>query len=177
MNNLTPMQWLFILAPSAVVAGVLFILFYESSDMERRVLIQDQEVRQMEFDRDFANAWNGSAIEAPANDIDAAKQRLAALKDEQDAKRQARDEKLMQLREKMEKEINREYMEIPPELLEAVSINNAERLSDEEIESLTFLSQSEIAQLKEVKAEQDKLAIPAELLDADNTKGDSNETN
>ena len=39
--NVTPMQWLFIAAPTAVIGTVLFLMLYESSDMERQVLKQE----------------------------------------------------------------------------------------------------------------------------------------
>lgn len=77
--NLNPLTWLLIVAPTAVLAAVIFIWLYQDNravvDIER----DRHRVEQMEFNRDFAQAWNGKPIEGPAQaEIDALKGKVAA---------------------------------------------------------------------------------------------------
>jgi len=127
--NVTPMQWLFIAAPTAVIGTVLFLMLYESSDMERQVLKQEQTIRQMEFDRDFASAWNGEAMTVPGADIEQQKQILDALREKQREQRAKRDEAMKNLSDKMNNQLNQETVEVPEELGNLLEKMNGE--SDE----------------------------------------------
>lgn len=76
--NFGPLTWLLIVAPTAVLAALIFVWLYQDNravvDLER----DRHRVQQMEFDQDFAKVWNGGKIEAPAQaDIDALKGQLA----------------------------------------------------------------------------------------------------
>lgn len=127
--NVTPMQWLFIAAPTAVIGTVLFLMLYESSDMERQVLKQEQTIRQMEFDRDFASAWNGEALTVPGDDIEQQKKVLDELREKQREQRAKRDEVMKNLNEKMNNQLNQETVEVPEELGNLLEKMNGE--SDE----------------------------------------------
>lgn len=77
--NFGPLTWLLIVAPTAVLGAVIFVWLYQDNravvDLER----DRHRVQQMEFDRDFAQAWSGKQIDGPAQaDIDALKGSLAA---------------------------------------------------------------------------------------------------
>lgn len=76
---MNPLTWLFIAAPTAVIAALIFLWLYQDNravvDLER----DRHRVEQMEFNRDFSRAWNGQPIEGPAQEeIDALKGQIAA---------------------------------------------------------------------------------------------------
>lgn len=77
--NFGPLTWLLIVAPTAVLAALIFIWLYQDNravvDLER----DRHRVQQMEFDRDFSQAWNGGTLQAqPQAEIDALKAQVQA---------------------------------------------------------------------------------------------------
>lgn len=83
----------------------------------------------MEFDRDFASAWNGEAMTVPGADIEQQKQILDALREKQREQRAKRDEAMKNLSDKMNNQLNQETVEVPEELGNLLEKMNGE--SDE----------------------------------------------
>lgn len=95
---MNPITWLFIIAPTAVLGALLFVWVYQDNTERGEVMREQQKIERLEFDRDFANAWNGEQIEAPEQgEIDAAKAKLAAIEQAKAVRQQQRCEKLAEL--------------------------------------------------------------------------------
>ncbi|MDF4311326.1 hypothetical protein CKA27_25815 [Vibrio coralliilyticus] len=86
---MTPIHWLLIVCPAAVLGAVLFIGVFERVDNtaeEQRATVQ---LKQMEFDKQFADAWNEGVIKGPS-DAELEEQR-ALVKELKDLARKARE--------------------------------------------------------------------------------------
>lgn len=100
---MNPITWLFIVAPAAVLAAVLFVWVYQDTTDRGEEMRQQQKLERMEFDRNFANAWNGERIEAPGDDeIEAQRQKLAAIEKAKQARDLERCRKLAELAGQLE---------------------------------------------------------------------------
>jgi len=98
-----PITWLFIIAPTAVLGAVLFIWVYQDTTERGEEMRQQQKLDHLEFDRNFANAWNGERIEAPGNgEIEAQRQKLAAMEQVKQARDLERCRKLAELSGQLE---------------------------------------------------------------------------
>jgi len=98
-----PIVWLFVVAPAAAVAALLFVWVYQEQT-ERGELQREQiRIERQEFDRDFAAAWNGGKVEAPqASDLEKTRARVAALEARRDAKEQEQCQRLAELAGELE---------------------------------------------------------------------------
>lgn len=100
---MNPIVWLFIVAPAAALAALLFVWVYqdntERADLER----ERSRVERQQFDQDFANAWNGERIEAPAaEDLQKGRDRVAVLEARKEAREQESGERMQALAKELE---------------------------------------------------------------------------
>lgn len=86
---MNPLALLVFIAPAAVLGVVVFTWVYEDQTERHGIERQKHEIRQMEFDRDFAKAWNGEALDAP----DEARLAAARAELEQSQERQVERER------------------------------------------------------------------------------------
>lgn len=103
---MNPITWLFIAAPAAVLAALLFLWVYQDNTERGDLMRERQAVEHLEFDRDFANAWNGEQLQAPKQaDIDAARAKVAAIEQAKEAREAERCQKLAKLSTELENTI------------------------------------------------------------------------
>lgn len=104
---MNPIQWLLIAAPATVIAAVLFVGVFERVDNTAEIQRESVELKQMEFDKEFAAAWNGQGISAPgADEIKQKKAHLVKLKELAAKAKQEQNEKVEQLVRQLTAEIN-----------------------------------------------------------------------
>lgn len=100
---MNPITWLFIVAPAAVLAAVLFIWVYQDNSSRADLVQAQSKVERLEFDRDFAKAWNGQKIEAPDNSaLDQAKAKVVALETAESVRRKEQCKRLARLSNDLE---------------------------------------------------------------------------
>lgn len=95
---MNPLVWLFVVAPAAAVAALLFVWVYQEQTDRGELQREQVRLERQEFDKDFAAAWNGGPLESPrAEDIEKTRARVASLEAKQAAKEQGRCERLASL--------------------------------------------------------------------------------
>lgn len=100
---MNPLLWLFVVAPAAAVAALLFIWVYTDQTDRGELQREQHRVEREEFDRDFAAAWNGNPIEAPVpTDLEKSRARVAALEARRDAKEETSCKRLASLAGQLE---------------------------------------------------------------------------
>lgn len=101
--NVSPITWLLIVAPTAVLAAVLFLFVFEKND-ETAALERDRlNIQRLEFDRDFATAWNNERMEAPdPTELAALKNKLVAKERAAEAAEKERCKKMQALSAELE---------------------------------------------------------------------------
>ncbi len=100
---MNPIVWLFIVAPAAVLAALLFVWVYQDSSDKGEAMREQQHLERLEFDRDFSAAWNGERIEPPAaSEIEAARAKVAAIEARNAAKKLERCQRLAALAKDLE---------------------------------------------------------------------------
>jgi Na+/phosphate symporter len=103
---MNPMQWLLIAAPATVIAAILFIGVFERVDNTAEVQREKAQLQQMEFDQDFASAWNGEAISSPSeNEIEAQRTKVKELQAIALKAREQQKEKLAELADQLQTEV------------------------------------------------------------------------
>lgn len=103
---MNPMQWLLIAAPATVIAAILFIGVFERVDNTAEVQREKAQLQQMEFDQDFASAWNGEAISSPGeNEIEAQRTKVKELQAIALKAREQQKEKLAELADQLQTEV------------------------------------------------------------------------
>lgn len=123
---MNPIQWLLIAAPATVIAAVLFVGVFERVDNTAQIQRETVELKQMEFDQEFASAWNGQGVSAPgADEIEQKKAHLAKLKELAAKAKQEQNEQIEQLVEQLTAEIN-SGKDITKELQELTKESNNE---------------------------------------------------
>lgn len=106
---MNPITWLFIVAPAAVLAAVLFVWVYQDNSERSEVMREQQKLEALQFDRDFAAAWNGDKIEGPeAEAINAQKQKLERIEQAKKERERERCQKLAALSKDLESTIQGE---------------------------------------------------------------------
>lgn len=100
---MNPLVWLFVVAPAAAVAALLFVWVYQDQTDRGELQREQSRIERQEFDRDFAAAWNGEKIEAPqASDLEKTRARVASLEARRDAKDQEQCKRLAALASELE---------------------------------------------------------------------------
>jgi len=100
---MNPLVWLFVVAPAAAVAALLFIWVYQEQTDRGELQREQSRLERQEFDRDFAAAWNGEALQSPeAAELEKTRARLAALEARRDAKEQEQCQRLAALAGELE---------------------------------------------------------------------------
>lgn len=100
---MNPLVWLFVVAPAAAVAALLFVWVYQDQTDRGELQREQSRIERQEFDRDFAAAWNGNSIEAPpASELEKTRARVASLEARRDAKEQEQCERLAALASELE---------------------------------------------------------------------------
>jgi hydroxypyruvate isomerase len=100
---MNPIIWLFVVAPAAVLAAVLFVWVYQDSSDKGEAMREQHQLERLEFGRDFAAAWNGERIEAPASaEIEAARAKVIATEARREAQKRERCQRLAALAKDLE---------------------------------------------------------------------------
>ena len=100
---MNPIGYLFLVAPVAVLAAFLFMNVYQSQSSSGEIHRAKVEATQMQFDKDFASAWNAGKVEAPETQaLELAKARVVELENEKKAAEEARAQKLAELDKHLE---------------------------------------------------------------------------
>ncbi|MGP9795681.1 hypothetical protein ACT3T8_18050 [Halomonas sp. AOP1-B1-8] len=95
---MNPLAILFLLAPGVAIGVLLFVWVYEDQSGRVEIERQKHEVRQLEFEKDFADAWNGGTLEGPSPEqIASAKAELEAAQTAKQEREQERCEKMSSL--------------------------------------------------------------------------------
>lgn len=101
---MNPLSYLFVIAPVAVLAAFLFMNVYQSQSSSGEIHRAKIEATQLQFDKDFASAWNSGSVEAPEKQaLELAKARVIELENAKKAAEEERAQKLAELAKQMEK--------------------------------------------------------------------------
>jgi hypothetical protein len=122
------MQFLFVVAPATVLAAILFFFMYEDFDAERGLERHKSNVKQAEFNEDFAAAWGGDNVAKPDVKIkvDALDGYIEYLADYK-VKKAEREQKMEALRSALVAELERDEVPIDEivSLVEGVKVEDA----------------------------------------------------
>lgn len=100
---MNPLVWLFVVAPAAAVAALLFVWVYQEQTDRGELQREQSRIERQEFDRDFAAAWNGDELKGPeVSDIEKTRARVASLEARRDTKRQEQCKRLAALAGELE---------------------------------------------------------------------------
>lgn len=100
---MNPLMWLFVVAPAAALAALLFVWVYQEQTERGEIQREQHRTERLEFDRDFAAAWNGGRVETPdGSELDKSRARLAELEAARDAGEADRCERLAALAGQLE---------------------------------------------------------------------------
>lgn len=100
---MNPLVWLFVVAPAAALAALIFLWVYKDQSNTAELQREQHRASQLEFNRDFAAAWNGERIETPnPSELERSRARVAALEERRDAESEETCKRLAQLAEGLE---------------------------------------------------------------------------
>lgn len=100
---MNPLVWLFVVAPAAAVAAMLFVWVYQEQTERSEIQREQHRIERLEFDRDFADAWNGGQLSIPdGSELDRSRARLEALEAARDAGEADKCEKMAALAKQLE---------------------------------------------------------------------------
>ncbi|MNQ66777.1 hypothetical protein D3C85_812770 [compost metagenome] len=100
---MNPLVWLFVVAPAAAVAALLFVWVYQEQTDRGELQREQSRLERQEFDRDFAAAWNGDELKGPeGSDLEKTRARVASLEARRDAKEQEQCKRLAALAGELE---------------------------------------------------------------------------
>ena len=92
---MNPLVWLFVVAPAAAVAALLFVWVYQEQTDRGELQREQSRLERQQFDQDFSAAWNGEALEAPkTEDVEKTRARIATRQPPKQAKEQERSARL-----------------------------------------------------------------------------------
>lgn len=65
--GINPLSVAVFVAPAAVIGALVFVWIYQDQTETTGLERDRMRLESAEFDRDFSRAWNGEALEAPAD--------------------------------------------------------------------------------------------------------------
>lgn len=106
---MNPMHLLLFIAPATVIGAILFVGVFDQLDDTAEIERETIHIEKMEFDQDFASAWNGGNISAvDQQEITQKKVQLQELKDLASKAKAQKKEQLARFAEELQGSLDSE---------------------------------------------------------------------